>query len=250
MAWFLRVLSFVLGAGLLVSTGPSLLQPAKPGMPDGMKLPGVALELVLNADEVRAVLARKQPPPTQPPAEPRPAGTRSGSRGNPVWFDDFVIIPLYVGFFVFFGFWLRRLGLPSARALAVPLIVVGLAAGVADWTENVGIRSVLTQYRASEGQVIDQGSIDFMRRASVAKWGLIAAAMALTATPFLRVRGGLITGLAYLAGALLFAAGLLGLWSGLRFLVEWGFAGMGVAWLATVAMLGVLTRDRPSALRE
>lgn len=234
MAWILRVLSFVLGAGLLYSTVPSLVKPPKPGMPDGMKLPGVAIELVLNADEVRAVL-------------PRPAAGSAPERGgNPLWLDDYVIIPLYVGFFVLFGFWLLRLALPSARTLGIALILVALAAGVADWTENVGLRAVFSEYRASEGQAVGQGAIDFTRRASVAKWGLIAAAMALTAVPFLRVRrGGLIPGLAYLAGALLFAAGLLGLWSGLRFLVEWGFAGMGVAWLATVPMLGLLQAAGP-----
>jgi hypothetical protein len=244
MAWILRVWSLVLGAGLLYSTVPALVGPAKPNLPDRMRLPGVALELMLDAGEVRALLARPAPPPT---AEPRPTASTRPNSGNPLWLDDFVVIPLYVGFFVLFGFWLRRLGLPSARALGLTLVVVALAAGIADWTENVGIRQVLTEYRASEGQAIAEGSIAFMRRASVAKWALIAAAMALTAAPFFRVRGGRIPGLAYLVGVLLFAVGLLGLWSGLRFLVEWAFAAMGVAWLATAVGLGVLSRDGSSA---
>jgi hypothetical protein len=211
----IKGLSMLLGAVILILTVPKFFNPPAPGLPRGSRLAGIAFEMALRRDEAKTLVG------VQKGAE----AVRKNSR-----LDDFVIVPLYVALFVALGLWATGRGFPLAAAVGAAVIALAILAGIADWTENHRTRVLLSELERGE---IDETAMAAMRHAAIAKWALIAAVMALLATPFLWGRRNLALGLLYLLCALVYAAGLLSHRSGGRPLVEWGFCLMGLAWLAT-----------------
>jgi len=225
-SWIARIFAFVVGALMLCFSLPVLFRPAPEGLPRGAHLPGISLELALNAGEAVHFINLQQ-------------GARKVVAG--LDYDDHAVIPVYVTLLVILGIWLLGHSVPPARVLGVLVIAAALIAGYSDRRENQGIRSIVAQYqRDPGGGQIQQDTVDHMRGWSILKWGLLATTMALLSVPFFARPRSLPIGVLYLLCALTYTVGLIGHRAGLAGFVEWGFYLMGFAWLLTFVGIGAV----------
>jgi hypothetical protein len=131
----------------------------------GIHDPGIALQVARDVDEIDAILG------------PSPSADREAMRLKQ--YLDFAFIVTYVGIAVAMAVSIRRM-----RPLAFTLLLCVIAAGVFDWSENLAILRLLPLDLAETTQPL----IDSIRRASLAKWSLIALALALLSIFFFRSR--------------------------------------------------------------
>jgi hypothetical protein len=131
----------------------------------GIHDPGIALQVARNVDEIDAVLG------------PAPSADREAMRLKQ--YLDFALIVTYVAIALTMAAAMRRM-----RPLAIALLLCVIAAAIFDWTENLAILRLLPLDLAET----TQPAIDSIRRASVAKWSLIAVALALLSVFFFRSR--------------------------------------------------------------
>jgi hypothetical protein len=231
--WLLRAFSFLVGAatvGAGLATARRLRHREETDeseeLPPGTHMPGIAFELARSPGEA-AVLIRL-------------LGGPDAIRQN-LRRDDRYVIPVYVVLLVLLGVWLATRDLVYALPAGLGVAVAGLLAGFADRRENRKTEAVLAEHEKDPTrELIPEPAVDAMRRASMAKWGLLAVAMALLSLPFLEGERHPLTGGFYLLSAVSYGLGLQGLRVGMRRLVEWGFYLMGLAWLATPFALSLV----------
>jgi hypothetical protein len=230
--WIVRALSFLMGAATL---GSGLVTARRlhhredleddQALPPGTRMPGIALQLSRSPGEAAALI--------------RLLGSdqiRKNLRQ-----DDRFVIPVYVLLLVVLGVWLATRDFAYALPAGVGVAVAGVLAGLADRRENRRTAAVVAEHEKDpERELIPEPLVDAMRRASMAKWGLFAVAMALLSLPFLQGQRHPLTGGFYLLSAVSYGLGLQGLRIGMRRLVEWGFYLMGLAWLATPFAMGLV----------
>jgi hypothetical protein len=199
--YFVWVVSTLGGLAIFLGTVWRLLR-SRP-LRSGFRLPALALELVQDEEQVKAI-EEKYPPER----------IRRDLR-----LDLFVFIPLYLALFLALGYWLLRSdALPYAHLLGIAASLCVAGAALFDVLENLRTFSVLRQ--------LNQSGVDRIRRAALAKWSLFFVMMALLAIPF-AWQGGwlLIVAAIYLIAA---GTGIIGLvWH--RPLIEWAFALVGLA---------------------
>jgi len=212
ITWLVRCLAPLLGAGILFLTVPKLFRPPPRGLPAGQRLPGVSLEVAKNAEEAADIITNVPRPTHEIRRELR--------------LDQYLIIPLYVLLFVALGVWLTSRRLPLAGGLGVAVcVLIGLAAYF-DGQEN---RRTFYVLDALDAGSLKNSPVEQMRRASLLKWGFIAAALGVVSVAFFLSGRCLVVAFIYLLAALSFAIGI----SLYRPGLEWGFALMGLALLPT-----------------
>ena len=190
------------GCGLFILVWTVVIAPVD-GLPNGSRLPGIALELPHSVADVQAI----------------PATLRSAvDAGLPI--DSYAIIPVYVLVFGLLGWVLIRSGL-----WWIGVAVIGCVVGAAgfDELENYWQHQMLTVSLTPE-------IVSTVWWAASAKWTLLAFGMAFMSAAFLqRARPNPVIASLCLSSALLLVIGT-------RLCVpvtEWGFSLMGLALLCT-----------------
>lgn len=212
VTWIIRCLSPLLGAGILFLTVPKLFRPPPRGLPAGQRLPGVSLEVAKNAEEVADIITNAPRPTHEIRRELR--------------LDQYLVIPLYALLFVALGVWLTSRRLPFAAGLGVAVCALIALAAYFDRQENRRTFDVLDAFDAG---ALGNSLVERMRRASLLKWGFIAAALAVVSVAFFLSGRCMAVAFIYLLATVSFAIGI----SLHRPGIEWGFALMGLALLPT-----------------
>ncbi len=135
----------------------------------GIHDPGIALQVARNVDEIDAILG------------PAPSADREVMRLKQ--YLDFAFIVTYVAIAVVITV-VIAVSMKRMRPLVLMLLLCVIAAGIFDWTENLAILRLLPLDLAET----TQPAIDSIRRASLAKWSLIALSLALLSIFFFRSR--------------------------------------------------------------
>jgi hypothetical protein len=214
--WIIRILAPLLGVGTLALTLPDLLGSPWSGLPQGYRLPGIALDLARDSRTVLKLFRAKKPDGTTPT-------TRAFRRDLKL--DQYIVVPLYILLFVAVGLWLVGGTALYARWLGIAGMVCVALAGLFDTLENIRTFRVLD---AVDDPPLADAVVDRMRQASVAKWAFIAGTLVFLSVPFLVNPRSIVVGVISLLTAVVFAVGL----AGHRPLVEWGFGSMGLTLLA------------------
>lgn len=210
--WIVRIVAPLLGLGILFLTVPKLLCPPPPGLPEGQCLPGVSLESARNTEEVTNIIGKVPRPTDEVRKELR--------------IDQYLSIPIYVLLFVALGVWLTSRNQPLAVVFGIAVIICIVLAAHFDYKENNRTFSVLSAF---DTQSLNDSAVKQMQQASLLKWGLIAAALAIMSVPFFQSGRLIVVACIYALATISFAIGIMGYRPGL----EWGFALMGLALLPT-----------------
>ncbi len=166
------------------------LEPVRFDYPMGLEKTGLAMEFVKTPFDRQSVIG--------PDNKYAP-----NIRSQQYW--DFLFIPLYVALFAFLGREIRFTDIPAANWFSWIAIACAIFAGLADIGENTAILATLN----------NEAAIPWITRFSWPKWGLAFAAVLLDCIPLfawpklkLWERA-----VALITGALLFVAGITGLFS-------------------------------------
>lgn len=190
-----------------------------PVLHSSLRSPIVAMELARSAVQVHSVLG-----------DPQGSHNRAVMRRQIAW--DWSFIAAYGLAFAGLGVVLRACRWPGARGFGALALAASGAAALFDGFENLGILAILD----TPPDLLSEGLPQLVRRASLTKWGLLAAAEA-AVVPLLLLRpydrpGWPLRLLSVLAGLALSAAAVLGFIG-----LYWNPA---IEWSAVALALGLL----------